>query len=264
MTISHLGFFVSAFALVSLTGCDQPQEVDTPVEATETAAPAASPCADEGPVFPITGKCVGRAINFIDGPAMPDHPDMAYFEQMTGDTCEWKLMEMAFATDALFYQGIVCGDRETTLEFAGGAQSAEISLASSAYRAETGFSETPLVRVFSADPEDRFANVLFRAREAMEDPDAASECSVVGPDVPGWPEDALVVDNPVEAEAYDPADGPRSACGPLGLNQGETNFWRVFGGFSWFFMLGQEPVGIAPGSFTLMTQDEDGEWVRAE
>lgn len=259
---------VGLTAAIALTGCGQQPEREPPAEArVETQIEQQSPesmCPDDGPTFPITGKCVGRAINFIDMPAMNDHPDVAYFEQMTGDTCGWKLMEMPFATDALFYQGMVCGDRETTLEFAAGAQAAEIYLASSAYRAETGYTETPLIRVFSVNPDDVFANILFRAREQMDDKDAAEACTVVQAGVAGWPEGSLVVDNPAEADAHDPNDGPRGACGPYGLNQGETNYWRIFGGFSWFFMLGQEPVGIAPESFTLMVQDASGEWTRAD
>lgn len=261
--------YILAVALLN-AACGSGSE---PVPPAETAEPPvnvssdtpSSSCPDDGPTFPITGKCVGRAINFIDEPATQDDPDIKYFEQMTGDACEWQLMEMPFATDALLYQGMVCGDRETQLEFAGGAQSAEIYLTGSAYRAEIGdIVETPIVRVFSADPEDRFANVLLRAQEAMNIPEEASGCVVVGADIPGWPSDAMVVDNPVEAEAQTAEDGPRTACGPYGLNQDETRFWRVFGGFSWFFSLGQEPVGIAPGSFTLMIQGPDGEWSRAE
>ena len=255
-----------ASGLLLVSACSTSNE-EPPVESSTPTTEATTDigCPDEGPRFPISGKCVGRAINFIDQPATHEHPDIAYFEQMTGDSCEWKLMEMPFATDVLFYQGMVCGDRETRLEFAGGAQSAEIYLASSAYRAEVGdIMDTPIVRVFSADPDDRFANVLFRAQDAMDNPEEASGCVVVGSDVPGWPDDAMVVDNPVEADAQDPADGPRAACGPFGLNQGETNFWRVFGGFSWWFELGQEPVGIAPGSFTLLSQDENGDWGRVE
>ena len=228
-----------------------------------TAEAPTSACADDGPVFPITGKCVGRAINFIENPAMPDDYDIEFFNQMTDrDDCHWELMEMPFATDALFYQGMVCGDNKSTLDFAGGAQASEIILASSAY-GDVGGLDYPLVTVYGVNPDDVFSNILFRAREQMEDKTAAEACDVVQAGIPGWPQGALVVDNPAEADAHDPNDGPRSACGPYGLNQDSENFWLIFGGFSWFFQMGQEPVGIAPESFTLMTQDADGEWTVA-
>ncbi len=256
---------VAALTLIASCGNEptEPAPAVSEVQGEEQATAqdtSVSQCADEGDVLELSGICEGRAINFIDEPVIDE--ELEFYNDMTGETCAWEVMEIPFATDILLYQGVVCGENKASLEFSAGAQAAHIYLASSPYGPDMGDLDTPIVKVFSVNPDDVFANIQFRAREAMEDKDAAEECTVVQAGIPGWPTGALVVDDPAEADAHDPNDGPRAACGPYGLNQDETNFWLIRDGFSWFFQLGQEPIGIAPGSFTLLTEDENGDWGR--
>ncbi len=57
-------------------------------------------------------------------------------------------------------------------------------------------------------------------------------------------------------------DEPRTACGPVGLDEDSETYWRVFQGYSWFFELGQDEAEIDPGSLTLIHKDAQGKWVR--
>lgn len=259
---------ISALVLMSLlTACspesenpakafDQPAEAPVSEPTTEVAD---STCADDGPRFPISGLCVGRSVNYLDTPVS----DTTGLAELAGATeCAWQMMEVPIATDILLYQGLVCDDQASTLEFAGGAQSANLYLASSAFGVG-GDLETPLVTIITSDPEAPNANLERWTRAAMDAPTESEQCSARPAGVDGWPEGALVVDIPEEAAALEQDDGPRFACGPFGLNQDSENYWRVFDGYAWFFSMGQEPNGIAPASFTLLVADGNGGWTRA-
>ena len=65
--------------------------------------------------------------------------------------------------------------------------------------------------------------------------------------------------SPAEA-AKAPKNEPRTACGQYGLDEDAQVFWRAFQGFAWYFDLGQEQMEIDPGSLTVATKDEGGNW----
>lgn len=253
-----LKFALPLAAMIFIAACS-PQTETQPAETiaeTEVSAPAvdASTCPDEGPRLPLSGVCKGRAVNYMDYPASFDELD--YYNQMTGQDCHWEVMEAQFATDVLLYQGVVCGENAASLEFAGGARASNLYLASSPFGPDMGDFDHPFAWVISSDPADPTANLQFWTREAMDDPENAAKCSVQSaPEHYGYPGDAYIVDI-AEADRPPVEDGPYALCGPFGLDGDSASYWRVFADFSWFFQLGQEPVGIAPGSLTLITKDQ--------
>jgi len=109
---------LAGLASLLLAGCGSPAAPpvsdatkDTPPAAG--VAKAASACADEGDRLALTGLCAGRAVNYLnmDASASPAVPD----------GCAWQVMETPIIDDVLLYRGLKCNDRETKLEYAGGA-----------------------------------------------------------------------------------------------------------------------------------------------
>ena len=239
----------SVIGLVS-GGCGGAPDKTGDGPAKDTVAAASEPCADDGVRLELTGLCAGRAINYLnmETSASPEAPD----------GCEWKVMETQIVDDVLLYRGLKCEAGETKLEFAGGAERAELQLVNSAFLGKV--EEPPTyVYVYTIEGDPR-QGVTQRAREAMEDEAEAASCNARNASLEGWPSDALVVDIPAAQAAKAPSGEIRTACGPLGLNEDETSYWRVAQGYGWFFQLGQDAFEIDPGSFTLMTKGPDGSW----
>jgi hypothetical protein len=57
-----------------------------------------------------------------------------------------------------------------------------------------------------------------------------------------------------------PQDEPIAACGPLGLNEDEANFWRVRQGYAAFYTLGQEQQAVDAANAVFVVRGEDGVW----
>jgi len=226
-------------------------------EAASVAAEHGGSCPDDGGRLPITGLCSGRAVNYLNtaGGDPLEAPE----------GCNWIVQETRFAQDVLLYRALKCGAKATRLTFSSGAGLAELAYETAAYGdVENALKGQVLVRVTGSDPADRTADLLRVARDAIDDPAEKAGCSVRNAGIDGWPEDALVVDvSKAEAEKVG-ADGPRTACGPFGLDEDSTSYWRVFQGHSWFFQLGQDAAQIDPGSFTLMRKGKNGAWSQAE
>ncbi len=177
------------------------------------------------------------------------------------ESCGWVVQETEFAGDVLLYRALKCGDKTARLAFAGGAQMAELSIEATALGDSLG---KVMVQIASADPAQPTANVLAITRGAMNDPTEAASCEVRKAKIDVWPNDALVVDISTAAAASIPEDGPRTACGPYGLDEDSSRYWRVFQGFSWFFDFGQDAHEFDIGSFTLMTKDANGKWTQVQ
>lgn len=235
-------------------GCGGAADTANDAPDKNAEADAGATCADDGERLKLTGLCAGRAVNYLnmEASASPQAPE----------GCEWKVMETAIVDDVLLYRGLKCDAGETQLEFAGGAERAELQLVNSAF---LGKIEEPPTYVYVYTIEgDAKQGVTQRARQAMENEAEAASCNARTAGVEGWPSDALVVDVPPAEAAKSPAGEIRTACGPLGLNEDETSYWRVAQGFGWFFQLGQDAFEIDPGSFTLMTKGPDGSWGAAQ
>lgn len=205
-----------------------------------------SDCPDDGPKLPGSGVCQGRGVNYlniVDGSA----PELDV-------GCEWKLNEAAMpGGDYLFYLASSCGVHLSQLEFAAGAQTADVNLVKSAMG--NGDDWGSILTVIAVDEADPKASLLQFVRNGMDDKAEAAKCRVAA--YGGGPADALVIDNlsPAEAKAdMETSMEPRWACGEYGLNQDSQSFWRIFGGFAWYFDLGQDAYfDIDPRSLTVVS-----------
>lgn len=214
-------------------------------------------CPAQGERLAITGLCAERAASFLDvtGGEAPKAPQ----------GCEWSVQETRFDDAVLLYRATQCGDKTTRLAFSDGPPMAELSYDTAAYGdPENALKGEVLVRVAGLDASDRTATILRIARDAIDDPRESKACTVRNARIDYWPADALVVDVGAAQAAQAPPDEPRASCGPFGLSEDESAFWRVFHGHSWFFQLGQDVWQIDPGSFTLLAKDRSGTWVPVE
>ncbi|WP_370177619.1 hypothetical protein [Alteriqipengyuania sp.] len=249
---------IIGFAMLLLSACsNQPDAQASDRADGDDTQRAETTCPDDGDRLPITGICAGRAVVYLNaaGGDLPEAPE----------GCEWVVQETRFNEDVLLYRATQCGEKTTRLTFADGAGIADLSYDTAAYGdAENALKGEVLVRVTGADESNKTANLLRVARGSINGAAERSACKVRNARIDFWPDDALVIDSLSPREAAEPSDGPRTACGPFGLDENSSTFWRVFQGHSWFFRLGQDVWQVDPGSFTLMRKGEDGKWMQAE
>ena len=218
---------------------------------------SAGPCPDDGGRLPISGICAGRAANYLNvaGGTVPQPPE----------GCEWVVQETRFADDLLLYRATRCSGKTTRLASAKRAGITELAYETAAYGdPDNALKGEVVVRVVAVDPADRTEAILRTARDAIDDPAVRAACTLRNAAIEGWPDDALVVDDPASAAANVASYEPRAACGRFGLDEDASAFWRIFQGQGWFFELGQDAWQIDPGSFTLMTKSPDGGWIQIE
>jgi hypothetical protein len=108
-----------------------------------------------------------------------------------------------------------------------------------------------LVRIFTTEGGDPKASVLARAREVIKSRAESARCVAKQATQEGWPADALVVEDPKVAKPKDGEVGEGS-CGAYGSDPSASSFWRVMGGYAYFFDLGQDQWEIDPGSLTMV------------
>lgn len=218
-----------------------------PSQSASLAAAPGDKCADGGETLALTGFCKTRAVNYLqmDSSASPSAPD----------GCEWQVAETELpGGDVLLYRALKCGKKQTRIEFSGGAHRGELQLVESAMEGKLS-EPRPIVYFYVADGDAAKA-VTARARESIQAKAEAAKCNARPAKVDGWPKDAMVVDNGERS-----ADGdPVAVCGDLGYFDEANRFWRVVQGYAWFFDFGQDLVEIDPGSITLMSQGENGEY----
>lgn len=235
--------------MLATAGCQKP-EAPAPVAAeSESVAPSA-PCADDGPRFPVSGLCVGRSINYLD--------PTRFLQLETPDGCTWTMNETPFATpdEVLIYRALSCKGVVTTLEYGGGAHSAQLTYKASAlYPDSNGVAP---VRIFTSDPADPQLSMRNLIKE-LPTPEN-TECAIRPAGIDGWPADALVIAPTEAALAKAPKDEPLAACGEFGVDEDAQTFWRISQGYAWYFMLGQDSMDFDPGSISLMQKGADGTW----
>lgn len=238
----------SAFAIAALSACSA-KTADNAAAPDNAAASLAAPpaCAPGGATLPVTGLCQERAAALLAASpgAQPSAPD----------GCTWVVNEARVREGALLYRAAKCEKGIATLDFVPGGRMPSFELAVSPYGGRSGRDTVAQV----IDGADGKATILAEARRLIEDPAERARCQVREAKMEDWPADALVVDEVPIPEA----DGIRSACGELGLDEGAQTFWRVSQGSAWFFRLGQESPVVDAGSFTLVNRDAGGSWVRS-
>lgn len=251
------------FAAIALAfgaaGCT-PRAEKPATSPAAAAVPGSEPCADDGPRFAGTGLCVGRSVNYLD-PARLDT------KEGLPDGCSWEMNETLLPGDeALLYQALSCKGKKTELEFRGGAKTATLGVRQSGFF-ETVRAEYEPVRILSlfevADPK---ARILAFAREGIENPEESAACEVSALE-DGAPSDAFVVDANADYKAKKKlVEGPGpgqgyAVCGPYGYSSDANQYWRITGGYAFFFDLGQDLPDFNPNSLTVIRKGADGSWV---
>lgn len=223
-------------------------------EAAAGAAPAPageSACPDDGARLPVTGICAGRASAYLD-------PSVELIAD-TPDGCTWGFTELPFplGDEALVYRALSCNGVTTALQFHGGARSAALGYAASALYAPDLPDSEP-VRIFVSDPADP-QKVLRDLFEGIPEAERA-RCQIRPLTLSGAPADALVIEYSDAERAREPMDEPITMCGEFGRDEDAASFWRIFGGYAWFFSLGQDITDFDPNSFMMFRKAADGSW----
>ena len=256
---SSLFAAASMAALAALAACGDPTAPTEAAAAPDaiSARPEAAPCPDDGPRLPVTGICAGRAINYVD-------PEIGLVNE-TPDGCSWGFTEtpMPSGDEAIVHRVLTCKDVTTTFEFGAGAHSAALTYTASALYGGQVLGDEPIepIRIFMVEPSDPQKVIRDLVENAPEAERA--KCSVQAANAPGWPKDALVMQFSAADRAKLPMDEPVSMCGPYGRDEDAATFWRIFGGYAWFFSLGQDTPDFDPGSFMLFRKGADGAWAPA-
>lgn len=241
-------------AALLLAACGAPTAPATEEAAAPeaiSAKPDAAPCPDDGPRFAVTGLCTGRISNYLD-------PAIGLISETPTD-CQWNFTEMAFPSDdeALIYRALTCKGVATQLELHGGARSAALGYVTSAFYGDQAVDVEP-VRLFVSDPVDPQKAI----RDLIEGVpvDERAKCHVEPLGAPGAPADALVIQYNATDRAKLPMDEPVSMCGEFGRDEDAATYWRILGGYAWFFSLGQDTPDFDPGSFMIFKKDATGAW----
>jgi hypothetical protein len=232
-----------------LAGCGPKTGKPAQADASGREAVQANGCADGLSRLEGTGLCQDEAKSFlvlnpqIRTPELPD--------------CTWVVGETMMPVDeALLYYTAVCKGVETKLGFSGGAKSAEIAYERSALFGDAAKGRV-IIRLFGTDPDPQGA---LKAAIAEAPEAERATCEIRPANYEGWPPDALLIAPNAEARAEYPKDEPLAACGPMGIDEDQTTYWRIRQGYAWWFDLGQEDPDFDAGNMTIIVKGADGVW----
>jgi hypothetical protein len=208
-------------------------------------------CPDGEERLPVTGLCKSKALEYIDS-VNPGKPDGELYKG-----CKWTVNEGSFIDRYLIYRAAHCQGKTSQLESGAGAHAASVGLLWSALsNAETDEQIATVIHLSSTDPYKDILNYGLALNQRKG-------CHVRPEFIHGWPQGALVIDN--KPASYVSSDGPRSACGRYGYDEGNSNHWRIVGDEAWFLMPRDELYqDIDLGSLTLLEQSPSGAWVIAK
>lgn len=250
---------LATFVLVSGVAACSPDAGKPPSQPATGPAPTVEACADDGPRFAGTGLCVGRSVNYID-------PTLLAPGDGLPEGCQWEMNETLLPGDeALLYQALACKGKKTELEFRGGAKTSVLGVRKSSFFENVPEDYEPVRIVTLFEVTDPQARILDFAREGIENAEESAACETRprGGDAPA---DAYVVDANAAykakhklVEGSDPGEG-YSICGPYGFTSDSKRFWRITGGYAFFFDLGQDVADFNPNSLTVIRKGADGTW----
>jgi hypothetical protein len=230
---------------------------------THVANSGGADCPDDGPRLPFTGICAGRAVNYLGGEA-------TYGDYLPDPACEWVVNEVQIVEDALLYRALRCKGVTAQLEFAGGAQWAQLMVVRSALEAAYGSPvsdpETPLVWFSTIDPTDVERQLDMRSRQGAEAELRGRVCAIRKAD-PSISPDGYVFDiTPADPQYAQSLEEPTGAqCGPFSYGDGSVRFWRVLGDYAFLFDLSADIYqDIDPNTVTLLRKDGSGAWAAVD
>ena len=205
---------------------------------------------DETPVWRDVGHRFGA------GPAIYplDFTEDAPLDPSLG-RCDWVIKETPFVDNFLLYRALRCNGRSADVEVQFGNHTHQITLVSGLY----GEKDRMIAQLFNAEGQNPLDVILRNTLDGVDNPAERAKCRVVP--VPGKTDEYQVDDRtPVQA-AVTPADGPRSACGPYGLNEDEPSYWKVAQGMVWFVSPSQDLYqSVDIRSLTFFAPDGSGGW----
>ena len=233
------------------------------VMAAAAARPVATAMADGGACpageaqLPLSGLCAGAARAVLAGRTM------SYELLLPDPSCSWEPSEVAVVDTLVLYAALQCNGVTAALEFAGGAQYAQLILTRSAIDAGYGgageVSDGPaLVWIAHTDPMDVLGDLERRSAAAITDPGMTGRCALRAT-ADGYAYDVRAGD-PLEF-----SDGPREPiCGNFSVGDGSDRFWRVSGPLAFLFDLpGEAYQEFDPASLTVLLPGPSGGYLPA-
>ncbi|TDP46200.1 hypothetical protein [Zavarzinia compransoris] len=233
--------------------------------APRPASGGAPGCPDDGPRLPLTGICAGRAVAYLSGEA-------TYGDYLPDPACEWVVNEVQVVEDALLYRALRCKGVTAQLEFAGGAQWAQLMIVRSALNAVYGqkpevSDPQPLVWFNTIDPKHVERDLDMRSRQGAEQSELRGrKCAVKKAD-PSLSPDGYVFDiTPADPRYKESREGPTGPqCGSFSYGDGAVRFWRVLGDYAFLFDLTPDLYqDIDPNTLTLLRKDSSGTWAAVQ
>lgn len=223
-----------------------------PSAASQPVAAPVSDCPDDGPRFPGSGICQGRAVNY-----MSRYPEPAPYPLTAGQACQWVLRESALpgGDSFLLYFAAQCGQKTSELEFSATNHFGALTIVRSAYDTPP----RPVAEIYAGHGKGA-SGIIQRAKEWSQSAGEMAGCFVVKT---GTDPLQFQVDNvdPAQSQAM-ASDGPRAACGPRGLEQDSPNFWTMIGDELWYLSPSHEAYeDIHMPSLTVLTKDGSGGYV---
>lgn len=220
-------------------------------------------CPDDGPRLPYTGICAGRASAYLMG-------QPTYGDYVPDPSCQWVVNEVQVVEDALLYRALRCKGVTAQLEYAGGAQWAQLMVVRSALNAASGQAPDvsdpkPLIWFNTIDPRNVAHDLDMRARQGAETL-RGRKCTIKKAD-PAVSPDGYVFDldpaDPLYAQQQQGPTGP--LCGAFSYGDGAVRFWRVLGDYAFLFDMSADLYqDIDPNTVTLLRKDVSGSWAAVQ
>lgn len=208
-------------------------------------------CTDGGSRLPATGLCQDEAARLLNAVGGSD----LYLDPAR---CTATINETLIIDQVLLYTTMRCDGVTSKLDFAGGARFSNLEISASALSGSSAIG-IPVVTIGGLHDNDAEATILNYVADVMEPGDDRGKCYVQSGRDYGFPNDSYVVnDQPYKPNAEQFELGAR--CGKWGYFDDAHSFWRAFGGYTWFFDFGQDPVEFDTQSFTLIKKDANGGW----
>lgn len=198
-------------------------------------ASAQAQCAAGQQHLPLSGLCSGDASGKLGW------PDKFFYDGLQNYGCQAEPAEVAFPGDrVLLYWASKCQGEPARLEVSAGARTADLSIVSGGLSPSGPPMQVGLI--IGVDDNEPAANLLGFTRAVMKADGtggtAIAACRAY--QARAYAKDAWVVDDG-ETRKKQPKDAyPEIYCGRYGYTGDSRAFWRVFGGHSWYFDMGQD------------------------